>query len=115
MAVEPKGIVETARTETTGQMLSYFKMMAVLECFSRSDKALTVLQISKKIDLPRTTVHRLVSTLKTLGLLEQDPVDVLAADVGVRLGLAGRQRQLVVGRADPGRAGGHRTEQAGAV
>lgn len=58
--------------EASGQMLSYFKMMAVLECFSRSDKALTVLQISKRSELPRTTVHRLVSTLKTLGLLEQD-------------------------------------------
>jgi DNA-binding IclR family transcriptional regulator len=65
-------MVETARTEATGQMLSYFKMMAVLECFSRSDRALTVLQISKRTELPRTTVHRLVSTLKTLGLLEQD-------------------------------------------
>jgi DNA-binding IclR family transcriptional regulator len=69
---ETKGMVETARTEASGQMLSYFKMMAILECFSRSDKALTVLQISKRVDLPRTTVHRLVSTLKTLGLLEQD-------------------------------------------
>lgn len=72
MTAEQKSMVETARTEATGQMLSYFKMMAVLECFSRSDKALSVLQISKRIDLPRTTVHRLVSTLKTLGLLEQD-------------------------------------------
>lgn len=53
-------------------MLSYYKMMAVLECFSRSDKALTVLQISKRTELPRTTVHRLVSSLKALGLLEQD-------------------------------------------
>jgi len=69
---ESKSLVETARTESTGQMLSYFKMMAVLECFSRSDRALTVLQIAKRTELPRTTVHRLVSTLKTLGLLEQD-------------------------------------------
>lgn len=58
--------------EASGKMLSYFKMMAILECFSRSDKALTVLQISKRTELPRTTVHRLVSTLKALGLLEQD-------------------------------------------
>lgn len=72
MTTETKSLVETARTEATGQMLSYFKMMAVLECFSRSDRALTVLQISKRTELPRTTVHRLVSTLKTLGLLEQD-------------------------------------------
>lgn len=72
MAEETKSLVETARAGATGQMLSYFKMMAVLECFSRSDKALTVMQIAKRIELPRTTVHRLVSTLKTLGLLEQD-------------------------------------------
>lgn len=58
--------------DASGKMLSYFKMMAILECFSRSDKALTVLQISKRTELPRTTVHRLVSTLKALGLLEQD-------------------------------------------
>ncbi|TKT57975.1 IclR family transcriptional regulator [Rhizobium sp. LC145] len=66
------GATDMAHAEATGQMLSYFKMMAVLECFSRSDKALTVLQISKRTELPRTTVHRLVSSLKTLGLLEQD-------------------------------------------
>jgi len=72
VTTETKSLVETARTEATGQMLSYFKMMAVLECFSRSDKALTVMQIAKRTDLPRTTVHRLVSSLKTLGLLEQD-------------------------------------------
>lgn len=67
-----KSLVATARAEASGQMLSYYKMMAVLECFSRSDKALTVLQIAKRTELPRTTVHRLVSSLKTLGLLEQD-------------------------------------------
>jgi len=67
-----KSQVAVARAEGSGQMLSYYKMMAVLECFSRSDKALTVLQISKRTDLPRTTVHRLVGSLKTLGLLEQD-------------------------------------------
>lgn len=67
-----KLVTEAGGAKTSGKMLSYFKMMAILECFSRTDKALTVLQISRRTELPRTTVHRLVSTLKALGLLEQD-------------------------------------------
>lgn len=69
---DEKSATEIGNVKASGKMLSFFKMMAVLECFSRSDKALTVLEISRRTEMPRTSVHRLVSSLKELGLLEQD-------------------------------------------
>ncbi|UPA27167.1 IclR family transcriptional regulator [Shinella oryzae] len=56
----------------SSQMLSFSKMLSVLDCFSRDDRSLTVLEISKRTKLPRTTVHRIVGSLKALGLIDQD-------------------------------------------
>ena len=56
----------------SSQMLSFSKMLAVLDCFSRDDRSLSVLDITKRTKLPRTTVHRIVGSLKTLGLIDQD-------------------------------------------
>lgn len=46
--------------------------MAVLDCFSRYDRALTLSQIAARCDMPKTTVHRLVASLREARLLEQD-------------------------------------------
>lgn len=51
---------------------SLFKLVQVLECFSAREPELTVLQLARKTGLPRTTVHRLVDSLRAVGLLEQD-------------------------------------------
>jgi DNA-binding IclR family transcriptional regulator len=48
------------------------KMLSVLDCFSRDDRALSVLTISERTGLPRTTVHRIVASLKALGMIDQD-------------------------------------------
>jgi DNA-binding IclR family transcriptional regulator len=48
------------------------KLMAVLDCFSRYDRALTLSEIASRLDMPKTTVHRLVSSLREAKLLEQD-------------------------------------------
>ena len=51
---------------------SLFKMFAVLECFSSTEPELSVLQIARLTGLPRTTVHRLVDSLRIVGFLDQD-------------------------------------------
>jgi DNA-binding IclR family transcriptional regulator len=48
------------------------KLMAVLDCFSRYDRSLTLNEISTRCGMPKTTVHRLVSSLREVKLLEQD-------------------------------------------
>lgn len=55
-----------------GQMLSYTKMLSVLDCFSRDDRALSVVAIAERTGLPRTTVHRIVASLRGVGFIEQD-------------------------------------------
>lgn len=50
---------------------SLFKAIAVLDCFSRRDKQLSIADIAKRIGVPRGTAHRIVMTLWELGLLER--------------------------------------------
>ncbi len=75
----------TAATEIedrTGSVKSLFKMVDVLECFSPTTPELSVLQIAQRTGLPRTTVHRLVDSLRAAGFLEQE-----ASRENYRLGL----------------------------
>lgn len=51
---------------------SLFKMLDVLECFSAIDRELSVVQIAQATGLPRTTVHRIVDSLRAVGFLDQD-------------------------------------------
>ena len=51
---------------------SLFKMLEVLEAFSSTDPELSVAEIARRTGLPRTTVHRIVDSLRSVGLLEQD-------------------------------------------
>jgi DNA-binding IclR family transcriptional regulator len=51
---------------------SLFKMLEVLEAFTASDPELSVVEIARRTGLPRTTVHRIVDSLRTVGFLEQD-------------------------------------------
>lgn len=55
-----------------GSLKSMQKLMAVLDCFSRYDRALTLSEISARCGMPKTTVHRLVTSLREAKLLEQD-------------------------------------------
>jgi DNA-binding IclR family transcriptional regulator len=47
-------------------------MLEVLEAFSSTDPELSVVEIARRTGLPRTTVHRIVDSLRTVGFLEQD-------------------------------------------
>jgi IclR family transcriptional regulator, KDG regulon repressor len=51
---------------------SLFKIVDVLECFSDLEPELSVLQIARSTGLPRSTVHRLVDSLRAVGFLEQE-------------------------------------------
>jgi len=51
---------------------SLFKMLEVLDAFSATEPELSVVEIARRTDLPRTTVHRIVDSLRSVGFLEQD-------------------------------------------
>lgn len=51
---------------------SLTKVLQILECFSRRDANLTPAEIAARTGLPRATTHRLVSSLRDIGLLEQN-------------------------------------------
>jgi DNA-binding IclR family transcriptional regulator len=51
---------------------SIVKAVAILDCFSRLDRKLSVAEIARKTNIPRGTAHRIIRTMKDLGLLEQD-------------------------------------------
>lgn len=51
---------------------SLAKVLQVLECFSHRDSNLTPADIAARTGLPRATTHRLVSSLRDIGLLEQN-------------------------------------------
>lgn len=59
-------MLETKNVKSAG------KLLAVLECFSSVDKRLSVSEIARRTDLPRSTAHRLILALKEIGFLEQD-------------------------------------------
>lgn len=63
---------ERAGEGERGALKSMRKLMAVLDCFSRYDRALTLGQIAERCGMPKTTVHRLVASLREAKLLEQD-------------------------------------------
>jgi DNA-binding IclR family transcriptional regulator len=51
---------------------TYGKMMEVLGCFSTIDRQLSLAQVADTTQLPRATVHRILSALKEIGFIEQD-------------------------------------------
>jgi DNA-binding IclR family transcriptional regulator len=64
--------VEADDKRERGSLKSMHKLMIVLDCFSRADRSLTLQEIALRCGMPKTTVHRLVRSLKEAGLLEQD-------------------------------------------
>ncbi len=62
----------SAAVDKRQNVKSLFKMLDVLECFSATDRELSVMQIAQRTGLPRTTVHRIVDSLRVVGFLEQE-------------------------------------------
>ncbi len=59
-------------TERESGAKLFTKMMAVLNCFTRTNGQLTISDIVEKTGLPRTTVHRIVASLRDIALLDQN-------------------------------------------
>jgi DNA-binding IclR family transcriptional regulator len=70
LAAEPTRL--PSQSHDRSSLKSMHKLMAVLDCFSRYDRSLTLSEISARCGIPKTTVHRLVSSLREVKLLEQD-------------------------------------------
>ncbi|MEI2415435.1 IclR family transcriptional regulator [Orrella sp. JC864] len=51
---------------------SFLKMAQVLDCFTKARSRLSVGELVVLTGLPRTTVHRIVSSLREIGMLDQD-------------------------------------------
>jgi len=51
---------------------SLLKAVRVLQCFSFNEPELGIADILRKVDMPRTTVHRILSSLLNTNLLERD-------------------------------------------
>jgi len=78
-------------------MKSVRNAMAALRCFSRAEAELSVAEISRRLDLPKSTVSRLLSAMRDGGLLEQDPVSRRYApgSLAFQLGALYRSRTLL--------------------
>lgn len=55
-----------------GGAKSFYKMAAVLDCFTRAKGQLSIADIVDKTGMPRTTIHRIVASLRDIGLIDQD-------------------------------------------
>ncbi|WEX11023.1 IclR family transcriptional regulator [Chelativorans sp. AA-79] len=55
-----------------GGAKSFYKMAAVLDCFTRAKGQLSITDIVEKTGMPRTTIHRIVASLRDIGLIDQD-------------------------------------------
>ncbi len=56
-----------------GGSQSILRAFQVLDAFSNGDRELGVRELSRRLGLPRSTVHRLVVSLQVVGALEQNP------------------------------------------
>ena len=56
-----------------GQVRSLVKALAILDCFGADCPELGVSEIARHLDMPTSTVGRLLTTLHSAGVLSQDP------------------------------------------
>jgi len=63
-----------ARRET-GLTLTVKKAMDILDCLGETGVPLSASEISRKLDMSRSTVYRLLTTLATGGYVSQDPTN----------------------------------------
>lgn len=51
---------------------SFHKMARILDCFTRTRSSLSLTDLVERTDLPRTTIHRIVASLREIGMIDQD-------------------------------------------
>lgn len=57
---------------TDENLKSLSKVSAILDCFSTTHRALSLADICKRTGYPRSTTHRLLASMREVGLLDQD-------------------------------------------
>lgn len=55
-----------------GGAKSFYKMAAILDCFTRARGQLSINDLVDMTGMPRTTIHRIVASLRDIGLVDQD-------------------------------------------
>jgi DNA-binding IclR family transcriptional regulator len=61
-----------AQRSTDEGLKSLVKVVAVLDCFSTSNRALSLAEICTRTGYPRSTTHRLLASMREVGFVEQD-------------------------------------------
>jgi DNA-binding IclR family transcriptional regulator len=51
---------------------SVLKAFSVLDCFSTLDRKLSISEVARRTGLPRGTAHRVMTTLREVGVVEQE-------------------------------------------
>jgi DNA-binding IclR family transcriptional regulator len=59
-------------TDTDDNLKSLVKVLRILECFSTTDRALSLAEIRTATGLPKSTAHRLLASMREVGFLDQD-------------------------------------------
>ena len=68
-------MANTKSSSNSGRIQSVDRALNILEIISNADDGLTLAQISEKMDLPKSTVHGLVSTLREHRFVSQSEDD----------------------------------------
>src|SRR4029450_9385586 len=55
----------------TGQVQSLTRGLSILECLAKAEGGLTLTDIGQRVQLPPSTVHRLLATLEKMGYVYQ--------------------------------------------
>ncbi len=62
----------TRARQSEDSLKSLGKIGRILDCFSHSDRALSLVEICKRTGFPRSTAHRLLASMREVGFLDQD-------------------------------------------
>jgi DNA-binding IclR family transcriptional regulator len=69
---DAKRVAVVAVRGSDDTLKSLGKIVRILECFSTTDRTLSVAEVCERTEYPRSTTHRLLASLKEVGLLDQD-------------------------------------------
>jgi IclR family transcriptional regulator, KDG regulon repressor len=69
----PRGrAAATERAEAAHHLKSLSKVTDILDCFSNTDRELSVTEIARRTAMPKSTAHRIIDSMRHCGLLEQN-------------------------------------------
>ena len=63
---------EATKRDVDDNLKSLVKIGRILDCFTTSDRALSLAEICQRTAYPKSTTHRLLASMREIGLLDQD-------------------------------------------